>query len=167
MRKLIILGLMAATALPSTAVLAQSRGEIRRDYRDLREEQRELNQARRYGDRGDIREERRDVRDARRELREDISDRRNWGRNDWRSYRYSNRSLFSRGHYRAPFRYRSFGIGYRIAPTYFGSSFFVDPYRYRLPYHGGYLRWVRHYDDVLLVDVRRGIVVDVVRGFFW
>ncbi|HEV2747888.1 MAG TPA: RcnB family protein [Allosphingosinicella sp.] len=168
MRKLIIMGLMAATILPATPALAQSRSEIRRDYRDLREEQRELQEARRYGDRGDVREERRDVRDARRELREDIRDRRDWGRHDWRNYRYSNRRLYSRGHWRAPFRYRTFSVGYRIAPSYFGSSFWIhDPWRYRLPHHRGYLRWVRHYDDVLLIDIRRGIVVDVIRNFFW
>ena len=166
MRKLIIAGLMAATILPSAPAMAQSRGEIRRDYRDLREEQRELHRAYRYGDPRDIREERRDVRNARRELREDLRDRR-WGRHDWRAYRTYNRPLFARGHWRAPFRYRVWTPGYRIAPSYFHTSFFVDPYRYRLPYHGGYLRWVRHYDDVLLVDVRRGIVVDVIRNFFW
>lgn len=168
MRKLIILGLLAATALPSTAAMAQSYGEIRRDVRDLREEQRELEEARRYGSRGEIREERRDVRDARQELREDLRDRRDWGRDDWRSYRYSNRGLYSRGNWRSPYRYRTFARGYRIAPGYFGVSFQIrDPWRYRLPVHHGYLRWVRHYDDVLLVDVRRGIVVDVIRNFFW
>ena len=168
MRKLIIMGLMAATMLPSTAALAQSRGEIRRDVRDLREEQRELQQARRYGDRGDVREERRDVRHARRELREDLNDRRNWGRNDWQSYRYANRGLYARGNWRSPYRYRSFTRGYRIQPAYFGVNFQIhDPWRYRLPMHGGYTRWVRHYDDVLLVDVRRGIVIDVIRNFFW
>ena len=32
---------------------------------------------------------------------------------------------------------------------------------------GGYTRWVRHYNDVLLVDYHRGYVVDVIRGFFY
>ena len=42
----------------------------------------------------------------------------------------------------------------------------ADPWRYRLPPARGYQRWVRHYDDVLLVDVRRGVVIQVIRGFY-
>jgi len=169
MRKLIMLGLMAATVLPAAApASAQSRAEIRRDRQELREERGELRAARRYGDRQDIRRERRDVRDARRELREDIRDRRNWGRNDWRGYRQSNRSLYNRGYWRAPFAYRVFRPGVTIGLGYYGSRYSInDPGRYRLPPAGYGLRWIRHYDDVLLVDVRRGIVVDVIRNFFW
>jgi hypothetical protein len=36
-----------------------------------------------------------------------------------------------------------------------------------LPAAYGSYRWVRYYDDVLLVDVRNGRVVDVIRDFFW
>jgi Ni/Co efflux regulator RcnB len=169
MRKLIILGLMAATVLPAAApASAQSRAEIRRDREELREERGELRRARRDGDRREIRRERRDVRDARRELREDIRDRRDWGRNDWRDWRRTNRSLYSRGYWRAPFAYRTFRPGLRIGPSFYGPRYFIaDPWRYRLPAARPGLRWVRHYDDVLLVDVRRGIVVDVIRNFFW
>jgi len=28
-------------------------------------------------------------------------------------------------------------------------------------------RWVRHYNDVMLVNVRNGRVIQVHRGFFW
>jgi Ni/Co efflux regulator RcnB len=42
-----------------------------------------------------------------------------------------------------------------------------EPGRYRLPPARGAQRWVRHYDDVLLVDTRRGRVIDVVRNFYW
>jgi Ni/Co efflux regulator RcnB len=168
MRKLIMLGLMAATVIPAAApVNAQSRQEVRRDREQLREERGELRDARRYGDRRDVREERRDVREARRELREDVRDRQ-WGRNDWRGYRQSNRGVYSRGHWRAPFAYRTFRPGLRIAPSYFVSRYYVaSPWQYRLPPARPGLRWVRHYDDVLLVDVRRGVVVDVIRNFFW
>jgi Ni/Co efflux regulator RcnB len=168
MRKFIILTLMAATALPTTAI-AQSNREVRESRRDLREEQRELQDARRHGDRRDVREERRDVRDARQELREDRRDRdRRWGRNDWSSWRNQNRSLYSRGNWRAPFRYNAFRPGVRIAAGYYGPRYFIaDPWRYRLPPAGYHQRWVRHYNDVLLVDMRRGIVIDVIRNFFW
>nr|WP_295370732.1 RcnB family protein [uncultured Sphingosinicella sp.] len=169
MRKLIIMGLMAASVLPVAAPAnAQSRAEIRRDRQDLREERRELRDAQRYGDRRDIREERRDVREARRELREDRADRRQWRRNDWRGYRTQNRALYSRGHWRAPFRYRSFQPGFSIGVNYYTPRYYIaDPYRYRLPAAHSGLRWIRHYDDVLLVDVRRGRVVDVIRNLYW
>jgi Ni/Co efflux regulator RcnB len=167
MRKLIILGLMAAVAAP-TAATAQSRGEIRRDRQELREEQRELRQARRFGDRRDVRHERRDVRAARQELREDRADRRAWRRDDWRSYRTVNRSLYSRGHWGAPFAYRSFRPGFSISAGFFSPRYVIsNPWHYRLPAAHGYQRWVRHYDDLLLVDIRRGIVVDVIRNFYW
>lgn len=154
--------------LPAAAN-AQSQQEVRRDRQDLREQQRELNQAYRRGDPRDIRDERRDVREARQELREDRYDRdRAWGRNDWRNYRATNRGLYARGEWRAPFRYTGFRTGVRIAPAYYGSRYFIaDPWRYRLPPARGYARWVRHYDDALLIDTRRGVVLDVYRGFFF
>ena len=183
MRKLILTALIAATAFPviaPTVANAQSNGEIRRDRRDVRQEQRQLNDAYRRGDRSDIRNERRDVRDARQELREDVGDRRNdwrdnrrddrrnWGRNDWRGYRDQNRNIYARGNWNAPFRYNVFRSGVRIAPTYYGSRYFInDPWRYRLPNPGFNQRWVRHYNDVLLVDTRRGFVIDVIRNFYW
>jgi Ni/Co efflux regulator RcnB len=149
MRKLIILGLIAATAMPG-AVMAQSRGEVRDSARDLRQEQRELRDAERYGSRHDVREQRRDVRDARQELRE-----------DWRDYR--------RSHWRAPFRYNRWEAGSQLRPSYYSSRYYIsDPYRYRLPRpNNPNLRWVRHYNDVLLVNVRSGRVMEVHRGFFW
>ena len=109
------------------------------------------------------------MRGARQEYREDLNDRnRRWGRDDWRGYRTTNRAIYARGNWRAPFRYNAFRVGLRIQPAYYGSRYWIaDPWRYRLPAAGYNQRWVRHYDDVLLVDYRRGIVVDVIRGFFW
>ncbi|MGK2908193.1 MAG: RcnB family protein [Sphingobium sp.] len=157
MRKFIILALLAATAIPATAS-AQSAGEVRRSQRDLREEQRDLRDAQRYGSRRDVREERRDVRDARREVRE-----------DWRDYRQSHRETYARGNFRAPFRQQQWRPGARISPNYYGARYYInDPYRYRLPRAGGRdLRYVRHYDDVLLVNTRTGRVVQVYNRFFW
>ncbi|MEZ0495634.1 RcnB family protein [Sphingomonas sp. IW22] len=171
MRKLITTALMAAVAIPTLAVpgvaSAQSWREVERSRRDVREERRELRDAYRRGDRRDIRREQRDVRDARRELREDRRDYR-WGRNDWRDWRGRNRALYARGNWRAPFRYNQWRPGARIAPTYYGRRYWInDPYRYHLPPAGRYQRWVRHYDDVVLIDQRRGVVVDVIRGFWW
>ena len=167
MRILISTILIAAAALPAMAS-AQSNAELRRDRRDIRQEQRELNQARRFGDRGDVREQRRDVREARQEYREDLNDRnRQFGRNDWRGWRDRNQALYARGNWRAPFRYQSFRPGLRIGRPYYAQSYWIaDPWRYRLPPVRGYQRWVRHYGDVILIDTRRGVVIDVIRGFY-
>lgn len=91
-----------------------------------------------------------------------------WGGNDWRGYRDQNRRLYARGNWNAPFRYTSFSVGGRIAPTYYGGRYVIsDPWRYRLPPVRPGQRWVRHYDDVLLVEPRRGRVIQVIRGFYW
>lgn len=146
MRKLILTALVAATVMP-VAAEAQSRGDLRRDRREIRDDRREL------------REDRRNYRDDRN---------RRWGNNDWRTWRNSNRGVYSRGNWRAPFRYNAFRVGVRIAPTYYGSSYWLaDPWRYRLPPAGYGQRWVRHYDDLLLVDTRRGIVIRVINNFYW
>jgi len=168
MRKLMITALIAATLVPGVAS-AQSSREIRNDRRDIREQQRELRDARMRGDRRDARDARGDLRDARREYREDVNDRnRRWGDNDWRDWRGRNRGLYARGTWRAPFRYTAFRSGMRIAPTYWGSGYWInDPWRYRLPAAGWGQRWVRHYDDVILVDTRRGVVVRAIPHFYW
>lgn len=167
MRNLITLALLAATAIPAAAS-AQSNAELYRDRRDIRQQQRELDRAQARGNRRDIRDQRQDVREARQEFREDRRDRdRRWGDNDWRDYRGQNRTLYARGNWRAPFRYTSFRDGGRIAPSYYGRGYWInDPWRYRLPNAVGYQRWVRHYDDVLLVDTQRGYVVRVIRNFY-
>jgi Ni/Co efflux regulator RcnB len=173
MRKIVTAALLAAVAMPvvalPTAASAQSRQELRRDRQEIREEQRELNRARRSGDPRRIREERRDVREARQEYREDLRDRnRNWGNDDWRRYRGENRRAFARGSWRAPFRYTRFGVGARIGSPYYGSRYVIaDPWRYRLPRAGRYQSWVRHYNDVLLVDTRRGVVIRTLPSFYW
>jgi Ni/Co efflux regulator RcnB len=52
--------------------------------------------------------------------------------------------------------------------VFFGNRYWInDPWRYRLPEVYGPYRWVRYYDDVLLVDEYSGEVVDVIHNFFW
>lgn len=171
MKKFITVALLAAVAMPVAipAAQAQSNRELRRDRQDIREEQRDLRRAERYGTPRQIREQRRDVREARREYREDLRDRdRRWGNDDWRGWRNSNRSLYNRGNWRAPFRYNSFREGGRIGVNYYNPRYRIaDPWRYRLPRPGFNQSWVRHYDDLLLVDTRRGTVIRVIRNFYW
>lgn len=96
---------------------------------------------------------------------------RNDNRYNWRKYREQKRNYYRLGRYYAPYRDRNYSrvsIGFSLGSAYFGSRYWInDPWQYRLPAaYGGY-RWVRYYDDVLLVDVRNGRVVDVIRDFFW
>ena len=91
-------------------------------------------------------------------------------RYDWRDWRRKNRSIFRIGIYYDPFgwNYRPYSIGWRLWPSYYGSRYWIhDPWRYRLPYAPPGYRWIRYYDDALLVDTWNGRVVDVIYNFFW
>lgn len=95
---------------------------------------------------------------------------RNDRRYDWRSYRDHNHSIFRYGNYYDPYRssYRRFSIGFNLWPSYYQSNYWLnDPWMYRLPPVYGPYRWVRYYDDALLVNIYTGEVEDVVRDFFW
>ncbi|TCD04972.1 ATP-dependent RNA helicase [Erythrobacteraceae bacterium CFH 75059] len=101
-------------------------------------------------------------------------DRYGWRRDprfDWYRHRSLNQRLFRPGLYHAPHRgwsYSRLRIGIQIAPLFYSSRYWInDPWRYRLPEVWGPYRWVRYYDDVLLVDLRSGEVVDVIYDFFW
>lgn len=96
---------------------------------------------------------------------------RNNNRYNWASFRQANRLIFAPGPYFAPFAghfYRPVGIGFFLDPLFFQPRFFLnDPWAFRLPPPGARFRWVRYYDDVLLVDIFTGEVVDSIEGFFW
>ena len=50
----------------------------------------------------------------------------------------------------------------------FSSNYWInDPFYYRLPPAYGPYRWVRYYNDALLVDIYTGQVVDVEYDIFW
>jgi Ni/Co efflux regulator RcnB len=91
-------------------------------------------------------------------------------RYDWRRYRNHNRSLFRLGFYYDPFgwNYRRWSIGSYLYPSFYGSRYWLDdPWRYRLPPAYGPYRWVRYWNDALLVNIYTGEVVEVMHGFFW
>ncbi|HVE01812.1 MAG TPA: RcnB family protein [Sphingomicrobium sp.] len=95
---------------------------------------------------------------------------RNDRRYDWRHWRDRHRSSFHLGFYYDPFgwNYRRYSIGWRLWPSYYSSSFWInDPWQYRLPYAPPGYRWIRYYDDAILVDTFSGEVVDVLYNFFW
>jgi hypothetical protein len=93
-------------------------------------------------------------------------------RYDWQRHRMQHRYIYRMPTYSAPYGwsygYRRFSIGIYLSNVLFSSSYWIDdPYEYRLPPAYGPLRWVRYYDDALLIDIRDGYVVDVIHGFFW
>ncbi|WP_367947429.1 RcnB family protein [Sphingopyxis sp. BSNA05] len=103
---------------------------------------------------------------------------RDWNRNwrqdrryDWRRYRQANRSYYRLGRYYSPYRshsYRRWNIGVFLGTSFYGSRYWInDPWRYRLPTAYAGTRWIRYYDDVLLVDTYSGEVIDVIYDFFW
>lgn len=149
MRKWILLAAMAAVAVP-TAASAQRQHDVRRDRIELRKDRHDVRQDRRA-----VRSDRRDVRADRRDLRQD------------RRAVHRNRSA-----YVAPVRnwsYRRVGVGYRLQPAFYGSRYYINDYG---TYHlqaprGRWLRWIRYGDDLLLVNIRTGRVLDVVHYRGW
>lgn len=115
---------------------------------------------------------------ARRDQYRRDQDRRDWNRDwrndrryDYRSYRDSNRNIYRMPRYQAPYqshRYSRFSIGSSLNSGFYNQRYWINnPGYYRLPSAGRNYRWVRYYDDALLVDTRRGRVVDVLHNFFW
>ena len=102
----------------------------------------------------------------------------NWyGRNDYRSSRYSQyyRSYnagrrFRVGRYYAPsgYSYRRWSYGDFLPSLYWGSRYWLnDYYAYDLmPPMPGTV-WVRYGDDALLIDQYTGEVIQVAYGIFW
>ena len=144
-------------------------------YRELERR----NQQRYDNDRNnDRRDWRGNDRNDRRDWRGDDRGRRNWNRDwrndnryDWQRYRYSNRGLFHIGPYYSPYRgygYNRFSIGVFLDPFFYDQRYWIgDPWQYRLPPAEPGTEWVRYYNDVLLVDVYTGEVLDTIYDFFW
>ncbi len=153
--KFMIAAVIAATFTPMAAQAQTS--ELERDRQEVREEKRDLKDAKRYGNREDVRDARGELREAKQERRE-----------DWRDYRQSNRNAFRGSRFNAPFRYRTFNNGVSIGQSYYAPRYRVNNYaNYRLPQPGRYQTYVRHYNDVLLVNARTGRVIRAYRGFYW
>lgn len=147
MRKLLLISLMVATAMPSVA--DARRREVRHDRREVHQDRREVRQDLRNGaSPREVREDRREVREDRRELREDRRDRR-------------------RVAYAAPYRgwvYRPINRGFVLRPVFWGPTYVVDYAFYRLAAPRRDERWIRYGDDLVLVNIRTGRVLDVIRN---
>jgi hypothetical protein len=96
---------------------------------------------------------------------------RNDRRYDWNRWRYANRNIFRLSPYYSPYRnhrYSRFGIGFFLDSLFYDQRYWIgDPWQYRLPPAPPGTQWVRYYNDVILVDVYSGEVVDVIYDFFW
>lgn len=150
-----------------------------RHYQDLerRNQQRGVNDNRR-GDndgrrwRGD-RDGRNDWRGGDRDGRRGDWNRgwRNDNRYDWARWRNSNRNIFRIGRYYSPYSdygYNRFSIGFFLEPLFYDQRYWIgDPWQYRLPPAPYGTQWVRYFDDVILVDVDTGEVLDTIYDFFW
>ena len=149
MRKLILSGLTAALVVP-VAVSAQT-SEIRRDERQVEVQNEELERAVESGNLQDIEEEARDARKAGQELREDRDD-------------------FARNQYVAPYRnwsYSTLAPGAKLRSRFYGSRYAVaHPSGYELTAAKRNQRWIRYGNDLLLVNVRSGRVVEVASNRF-
>jgi Ni/Co efflux regulator RcnB len=163
MRKLILLAAVAAMAVPSAAIAQRpyndrhhDRTEVRHDRRDVRQDRREIRRDR--GDRHEVRQDRRDVRQDRRDLRFDRRD----NRQDRRGIREHRRNA-----YVAPYRgwsYRPVTVGFRLRPAFYSPRYYISDYglyHLRAP-HSRWLRWIRYGDELLLVNIRTGRVLQAV-----
>lgn len=151
MKKFLIAGIAALTLIPSVVAAQPSQGP-RHDGRDYRQDQRD------HRDQRDVRrpnvEPQRHVQPPRHEARWDYGrEVRDYNRgNPWRA---------------APFKYQRFKAGSSIRPAYFARPYVIHNFqRFRWDAPKVNQRWVRHYDDALLVNVRSGRVVKVVRNAF-
>lgn len=172
MRTMMFATLVAATVLPGAGTAyadtpAQQRAELRQDRREIRQDQREVHRDVARGDWREARQDRRELREDQRDRREDRRD----AREHWRDYREHNRQVYRRPVYAGPagYRYQAWRPGWRLPVAYYAPRYVIaDPGYYRLerPRYG-YMRWVRYGDDVLLVDMRNGLIRDVIHDFFW
>ncbi len=179
---------------PGVGSPASQRGDWRQDRRDDRQDWRGDRRDDRRDDRQDWRNDRRDDRGwtdnrgwngnnwnqgRRYDDRTRWANQRRWDngwrndrRYDWNSYRNRYGDRYRVGRYYAPrgwdYGYRRFSVGIFLSNMLYANNYWLDdPYSYRLPPAYGSLRWIRYYDDALLVDIRDGYVVDVINDFFW
>ena len=155
MRKFILLAATAAMIVP-TAAIAQNR-DVRHDRTSRTDHTDRTDRAGRTDrtDRTEVRHDQRDLRQDRTGMRHD---RRNGGH--------------THAAYVAPYHnwsYRPVNVGYRLQPAFYGSRYYISDYgAYNLQVpHSRSLRWICYGEDLLLVNVRTGRVLQVVHNRNW
>lgn len=91
-------------------------------------------------------------------------DRRHYQRNAWAQHR------FRKGYYHRPpgWYYRRWTYGQILPFAFFARDYWLnDWYDYDLPVPPYGYEWVRYGDDAILVDVRTGMILQVIYGVFY
>jgi Ni/Co efflux regulator RcnB len=97
---------------------------------------------------------------------------RQFSANAWLAKRTAQPKLFALPNYVNPygtdFSYRPVSVGNYLDARYARPNFWIKDARlFGLPVDYAPYRWVRYYDDAVLVDMRSGQVLDVVYDVFW
>ncbi len=144
MRKFVLLAAMAAVAMPGVAT-AQHHHDRDHD-----------------GDRHGSSHDRHD-----RHHRQDRQDRdERGGDRDRRGDRHHRHASYAAPHHN--WRYRPVGVGYRLDRVYYSPRYYISDYgHYHLRTPRPWERWIRYGDDLLLVNLRTGRVLDVIHDNYW
>lgn len=155
-KNIIIAGIMAAMLVPAVAQ-AQPQPHDRERYQEnrgnpvIQKREQELKKQREA--------ELKKQQEFRQAQQRDHRDARNH-QNDWRrDARYNN--------FRAPFAYQRFQVGAKLKPNYYAANYRKNwDSRWGLPRAKKNEAYVRHYNDLLLVNERNGKVIRVYRDHF-
>jgi len=161
MRKHILLAAVAATVM-STGAIAQPGSHARHEGQRMDRHAMRLDRHAMRMDRHATRADRHAMRMDRRAMRID------------RGALSANRHAMHRvrSAYIAPVRnwtYRPVTVGYRLEPSFYSSRYYITDYgtyHLRAP-HARALQWIRYGNDLLLVNVRTGRVLQVIHYRYW
>jgi Ni/Co efflux regulator RcnB len=112
----------------------------------------------------------------RRQLKERQTLQADKAKSDWHKVHQQNQWQARQHHdgyrsYTAPvhnWSYRPVIVGFQLQPSFYGSRYYVNDYgAFQLRAPGRYQRWIRYGDDVLLMNVRTGRVLQVLPGRYW
>jgi Ni/Co efflux regulator RcnB len=98
---------------------------------------------------------------------------REWNERHYNNGRHADRRHHNRNYvvYSAPYHgwsYRRVNVGYHLRPAFYGHRYVINDYGvYRLRAPGSNRAWVRYGDDLLLVNLRTGRVLEVIPGGYY
>jgi len=89
---------------------------------------------------------------------------------NWHAYRTTNGKIFRLGRFSAPHgdHYQRYDAGEYLPPINFisGDFWLRDATVFHLPPAPTDARWIRYYNDALIIDARTGYIIDAVYGIF-